>query len=206
MKRPGSLSTTLIIGAVSGFMATACASQGKAPQSSAQVTDSQASAASNAPAIAVLKAAPKQKVSGTVKFTPEANGMRVTADIKGLQPNSTHGFHIHEFGDCSASDFTSAGGHFNPNNAPHGAPSPDASPDASTAEQHHIGDLGNLTTDKSGRAQLDQVFPHLNQGSDMIKGLAVIVHTKADDLKSQPTGDAGGRIGCGVIGISKKAE
>lgn len=149
------------------------------------------SQAKSAPtAVAVLSPAAGKPVAGKVTFTSQPGGVRVVADIAGLTPG-LHGFHIHEKGDCSAADFTSAGGHFNPLGAKHGAP---------TDAERHVGDFGNIEADASGRARLDQVFSWLTfTGTNSILGRAVIVHDKPDDLKTQPTGNAGGRIACGVI-------
>ena len=146
----------------------------------------------NAPKKAVCTLNPTQgnDVKGTVTFTKNGAGVRVVADVTGLTPGE-HGFHIHEKGDCSAPDASSAGGHFNPTGAAHGAPG---------AEQHHIGDLGNLTADSSGKAHLDKVMPFLTMsGTNSILGRSVIVHAGKDDLTSQPAGNAGARVACGVI-------
>ena len=145
-------------------------------------------------AVAVIASAASGGVAGTVWFVKAAGGVNVKAKITGLTPG-THGFHIHEFGDCSAADFTSAGGHFNPMTQPH------AGPDAAA---RHVGDLGNIEAGPDGTATVDLVDKQLALlGPHGVIGHAVIVHAKADDLKTQPTGDAGGRLGCGVIGISK---
>jgi superoxide dismutase, Cu-Zn family len=145
-------------------------------------------------AVAVLHAASGGKVEGTVWFDPAPGGVKVKARVTGLTPG-THGFHVHEFGDCSAADFTSAGGHFNPMAQPHGAPQ---------ASARHVGDLGNIEAGADGVATLDWTDTQLAfEGHHGIVGRAVIVHAKADDLKTQPTGDAGGRLACGVIGIAK---
>jgi Cu-Zn family superoxide dismutase len=148
-------------------------------------------------AIAVLHPTQGNQASGTVRFTQEGEGtVRVVADLTGLAPNSTHGFHIHEFGDCSAPDATSAGGHFNPGGMPHGGPD---------SPQHHAGDLGNVTANEQGNVHVEMTLHHVSVGShpNPILGRSVILHAKADDLKSQPSGDAGGRIACGVIGAAK---
>ena len=145
-------------------------------------------------AVAVLHPAPGGKVEGTVWFEPAAGGVKVKAKVTGLAPG-THGFHIHEFGDCSAADFTSAGSHFNPMAMAHGAPKDAA---------RHVGDLGNIEANAEGVATLEWTDPQLAfEGMHSVVGRAVIVHAKADDLKTQPTGDAGGRLACGVIGIAK---
>ena len=146
-------------------------------------------------AIAVLSPASGSNVSGTVTFTKSGDGVKVVADVTGLKPGK-HGFHVHEFGDCSAKDGASAGGHFNPTKHQH------AGPDAS---ERHMGDLGNLEADASGKARLEHTDKMLKlSGDNSIVGYAVIVHEKEDDLKTQPTGDAGGRIACGVIGVAKQ--
>ena len=144
-------------------------------------------------AIAVLHSASGSKVAGTVTFTKNGDTVQVVADITGLTPGK-HGFHIHEFGDCSAADAASAGSHFNPMKKPHGAPD---------ASDRHAGDLGNLEADSSGKAHLELKDNMMKfSGDTSILGRAVIVHEKADDW-SQPTGNAGGRVACGVIGVAK---
>ena len=145
-------------------------------------------------AIAVLGSTANSKVTGTVTFTKSGDEVKVVADINGLTPGK-HGFHIHEFGDCSAPDATSAGSHFNPAKHNHGAPD---------ASDRHAGDLGNIEADASGKAHLESTDKVMKlSGNDSIVGHAVIVHEKADDLKTQPTGDAGARLACGVIGVAK---
>ncbi len=146
-------------------------------------------------AVAVLHSAIGSSVRGVVTFTRVADGVRVVADLEGLTPGD-HGFHIHAFGDCTAADAASAGGHFNPTGHPHAGPE---------AEQRHMGDLGNLTADAEGKAHYDRVDKHLAlDGPYAIIGYGVIVHEKFDDLKTQPTGAAGGRVACGVVGVAKE--
>jgi superoxide dismutase, Cu-Zn family len=141
-------------------------------------------------AVADLKPTQGSTVQGKVTFTAEKGGVHVVADLTGLTPGE-HGFHIHEKGDCSAPDGTSAGGHFNPGGKPHGAPD---------AAEHHAGDLGNIVADATGKAHLDAVFSFMTlAGPDSIVGHGFIVHAAADDLKTQPTGNAGARQACGVI-------
>lgn len=145
-------------------------------------------------AVAVLHPTQGSNVMGTVTFAASGDGVKVTADITGLTPGK-HGFHIHEFGDCSDAKAMNAGGHFNPTNHQHGAPE---------ATDRHAGDLGNIEADASGKAHVDVTDKVMKlSGADSIVGHAVIVHEKADDLKTQPTGDAGGRLACGVVGIAK---
>ena len=145
-------------------------------------------------AVAALSPTKGSHVSGTVTFTPVTGGVRIVADVTGLTPGE-HGFHIHEFGDCSAPDATSAGGHFNPHHTQHGAPD---------AAVRHAGDFGNLEADASGKANYERVDTTISlDGADSIVGHGVIVHEKVDDLKTQPTGNAGARVACGVIGVAK---
>ena len=142
-------------------------------------------------AIAVLHSASGSEVKGTVTFTKSGDVVKVVAEVSGLTPGK-HGFHVHEFGDCSAPDAASAGSHFNPTNDPHAG---------HDAEKRHMGDLGNLEADSSGKARLELTDKKMKLSA--VLGKAVIVHEKADDLKTQPTGDAGGRVACGVIGDAK---
>ncbi|MHC1727518.1 MAG: superoxide dismutase family protein [Syntrophobacteraceae bacterium] len=144
--------------------------------------------------IAVMNPTEGSKVRGMVSFVKSGKGVRITANIQGLAPG-LHGFHIHEFGDCSSPDANSAGGHFNPTDSIHGAPN---------AEKRHAGDLGNVEADKSGQARLEVTDGMLKlEGPESIIGRAVIVHAQPDDFKTQPTGNAGARLACGVIGIAK---
>ena len=121
-------------------------------------------------------------------LTEYDNGVRVVADLMDV-PAGTHALHVHETGDCSASDFTSAGGHWNPTNQPH---------------PNHKGDLPNFTPDASGKAQVTAMIEGVSlNGATMpaldADGAAMIIHANADDMMSQPSGDAGARIACGVI-------
>jgi Cu-Zn family superoxide dismutase len=151
-------------------------------------------AAGTTKAVAVLVPTSGNNVHGTITFTQQGDKVHVVGDIEGLAPG-THGFHIHECGDCSAPDGTSAGGHFNPANHSHGAPA-----DAN----RHVGDLGNITADSAGKAHIDITDATLSlDGANSIIGRGVIVHAVADDLKTQPTGNAGARVACGVVGIGK---
>lgn len=145
-------------------------------------------------AICVLHPTKGNDVSGTVTFSQQGNEVKIVADIEGLAPGK-HGFHIHEFGDCSAPDGTSAGGHFNPENVQHGGPN-----DA----KRHVGDLGNIESSEDGTAHLEITDSMVNlNGEHSVIGRAIIVHAGEDDLTSQPTGAAGARVACGVIGLDK---
>jgi Cu-Zn family superoxide dismutase len=146
-------------------------------------------------AIAVLSPTKGSSVRGVVTFEVVGNGVRVVANIAGLTPGK-HGFHIHEFGDCSSDSGTAAGGHFNPAGMRHGAPNSD---------NRHAGDIGNIEADKDGNAHLDYVDPVLSLlGENSIIGRGVIVHAKEDDLTTQPTEAAGTRVACGSIGVAKR--
>ncbi|MBI2875640.1 MAG: superoxide dismutase family protein [Candidatus Tectomicrobia bacterium] len=145
-------------------------------------------------AVAVLHPTKGQKVRGVVSFTRVGEKIRVVADLEGLTPG-LHGFHVHEYGDCTAPDGNSAGGHFNPEGMPHAAP---------TSTQRHAGDLGNVEANATGKAHLDLLDPILSfEGPRSIVGRGIVVHAQADDLKSQPAGAAGARVACGAIGIAK---
>ncbi len=141
---------------------------------------------------AVAKLAPTQgnTANGTAKFRPKGDKVMVEAEFVGLTPG-LHGFHIHEKGDCSAADAASAGGHFNPTQQPHGDTSGNA---------HHAGDLPMLYADAEGRAKLRVELDYLQlTGEQSIVGRSVIVHQKADDFTTQPAGNSGARVACGVI-------
>lgn len=131
------------------------------------------------------------KVSGTVLFNRGPKGLQVIASITGA-PAGKHGIHIHEKGDCSAKDASSAGGHYNPLGAPHAGPETAA---------RHVGDLGNITAKKDGVGYLMLDLPEVKGFTnwDDIIGKSVVVHAKGDDMKSQPAGASGDRIACGVI-------
>ncbi len=130
-------------------------------------------------------------VAGSVTFTESENGVSVEGEFSGLE-SGNHGFHIHEFGDCRAADGTSAGGHFNPAGNDHGAP---------TDEMRHMGDMGNIEANEEGVATVSYVDETISL--EEILGRGIIIHAGEDDLTSQPTGAAGGRIACGVIGIAQ---
>ncbi len=145
-------------------------------------------------ALCELKATKGNKVEGTIIFIQKKNSVMIRAHVKGLTPGK-HGFHIHECGDCSAPDGSSAKGHFNPGKHNHGGPS---------AKERHAGDLGNLNANDKGVADYERSDSTIHlSGDNNIMGKSVIVHEKVDDYKTQPTGNAGSRIACGVI---KKKE
>jgi Cu-Zn family superoxide dismutase len=146
----------------------------------------------------LITAKPEHKnVAGDIGFTEQKHGVRVRVMIRGLKPLSAHGFHIHEGTECKGPGFETAGGHFNPGKHDHGGP------DSSV---RHAGDLGNVTADAQGVVSMDQVFQGftLGEGPTSVIGKAMILHEKADDLTTQPTGNAGGRMACALIGLVSK--
>lgn len=141
-------------------------------------------------AVVVVHPTKGNNVSGKVTFTKEANGIRIVADIEGLKPGK-HGFHAHEHGDCSSPDASSAGGHFNPTNTKHGGPD---------SPEHHVGDFGNLEADDSGKAHYDRLNKDIAfSGIKNIIGKSIIIHADADDFVTQPSGNSGARVACGLI-------
>ncbi len=161
---------------------TGCASQSKGP---APITS----------AICVLDGtAGNEGVSGIVRFTQQSDHVLIEARVAGLTPGP-HGFHVHQLGDLSAPDATSAGGHFNPMNHPHSNPD---------AKQRHVGDLGNLIANDAGVAVYRRMDTQVSldpTSAAFVVGRAIIVHAGHDDLTTQPTGAAGARVASGVIGV-----
>jgi Cu-Zn family superoxide dismutase len=154
----------------------------------------------NKPTKAICAVVPTEgnKCRGTVSFEAAGNGMvNVTASISGLNPNQKHAIHVHEFGDITNLTGMSAGGHYNPEKKPHGLP---------PAEERHAGDLGNLTADAEGKAMYKLTVKNISIADhNSILGRAIVIHAMPDD-GGQPTGNAGGRIGFGVIGVAKSAD
>jgi superoxide dismutase, Cu-Zn family len=144
-------------------------------------------------AIAILHSTAGNKCKGEVRFTEDGDSVKVVAKLEGLTAGQKHAFHIHQAGDCSAPDAMSAAGHYNPEGQPHGLPE---------SEMRHAGDLGNVQADADGKAQYEITVKNISiaGAKNPIVGRGVIVHAKADD-GSQPVGNAGGRIACGVIGV-----
>lgn len=128
---------------------------------------------------------------GTAKFTQTGKTVELDMNVYKLTPNGTHAAHIHEFGDCSATDASSAGGHWNPTSHQHGKWG---------MGEHHAGDLGNLKADSKGVARLvmktDKWCIGCAEETKNIVGKSIVIHAKPDDFKTQPTGNAGGRVGC----------
>ncbi|HEV8553434.1 MAG TPA: superoxide dismutase family protein [Casimicrobiaceae bacterium] len=165
-----------------------------APLLSAFLAACLATAAQAQTATATMAPTAGNTTAGTVTFAQKGDKVMVTAKVSGLAPGA-HGFHVHEKGDCSASDGMSAGGHFNPTGKPHGDPN---------APDHHAGDMPMLQADASGNATLSAELGPMTVGSGVtdIVGKSVIVHKDPDDFKTQPTGNSGARVACGVINKS----
>jgi superoxide dismutase, Cu-Zn family len=145
-------------------------------------------------AVAALQPTTGNTASGTVTFEQKGDRVIVVADVKGLKPNQEHGFHAHEKGDCSSGDGMSTGGHFNPDGKPHGPQN----------AAHHAGDMPGLKADASGNAKATFELKGVTLGSgaaDLV-GRGLIVHAGPDDYKTQPTGNSGARLACGVIKAS----
>ena len=143
-------------------------------------------------ATAALQPTKGSKAFGEATFEQAGDKVRVIVFAQGLKPNAEHGLHIHEAGDCSSGDGMSAKGHFNPHGKPHGNPA---------SGERHAGDLPALKSGKDGRAKIDFSLDviSIGQGSGNIVGRGLIIHADPDDYKTQPTGNAGARIACGVI-------
>ncbi|MHC4513925.1 MAG: superoxide dismutase family protein [Planctomycetota bacterium] len=140
----------------------------------------------------ILGTVGNEKVKGVVYFIQEGANVRIKAEVEGLTPG-LHGFHIHQWGDITCTDGVCAGGHFNPTNTPHGGPD---------MTVRHVGDLGNLKADSTGKATYDRLDTMVKlNGAHTCVGRAIIIHAEPDDLKTQPTGAAGARIAYGVIGV-----
>lgn len=140
-----------------------------------------------------LNAPTMKSMKSTIDFQKMDKGIKVVAEVSGIKPGSVHGFHIHEKGECKGPDFKSAGGHLNPYKHTHNSPA---------AMTKHLGDMGNLIANENGVAKTEVIIPE-EEGLKLesIIGKAVILHAKPDDLNSQPSGNAGDRIACGVIKI-----
>jgi Cu-Zn family superoxide dismutase len=142
--------------------------------------------------VASLQPTAGNQASGTVYFIQQGPQVLVRGRVTGLKPNQEHGFHVHEKGDCSGADGMTTGGHLNPDGKRHGPP----------GGEHHAGDLPALKADASGvvdvRATVNGTV--LGGGPGDFAGKGLIVHANPDDYTTQPTGNSGARIACGVIG------
>ena len=167
-------------------------------------TTSASAAAPAAPAVSTAKAATVNLasasgslVSGKLSVMPMGDGVHLRGEIGGLGANATHAIHIHEKGDCSAADASSAGGHFNPSGSPHGRVS---------SSVHHGGDMDNIVSNAEGVAKVDVHASGVTLGggaANDVAGKAVVVHVAPDDYTSQPAGNAGARVACGVINVTQ---
>lgn len=163
-----------------------------ATRSQTQSQDAARDASRSISARAEIEPTEGNRANGVIRFTEQGDAVRIDGELSGLEPGA-HGFHVHEEGDCSAPDAKSAGDHFAPDDNPHGSP-------RDLPGAHHAGDLGNLVAGEDGIAEVVAEDAELQlRGPDSLIGKAVIVHAEQDDLESQPSGDAGARVGCGVI-------
>ena len=182
--------------AVAIALMAGCASSGM-PTATAKPSSDNAPAKSTASrATVVLAPASGSLVSGTLTLVPMGDGVHMSGEVGGLKPGDTRGFHIQEKGDCSAADASSAGGHFNPAAQAHGRSGHGA---------HHAGDTDNIVANAKGVARINAHVTGVTLGGGAgndIAGRAVIVHAAADDYTTQPTGNAGARVACGVIKVA----
>ncbi len=165
----------LVAPVAAAFFVTACATPPSGPSASAQ-----------------LMATKGNAVNGHVQFAQKGDKVLVTGEVRGLKPHAEHGFHVHEKGDCGSSDGMSAGGHFNPDGKAHGAHG---------HGEHHAGDVPSLKADATGTARFSFESSTISVGSGRadVVGRGLIVHRDPDDYKTQPTGNSGPRLACGVI-------
>lgn len=130
-------------------------------------------------------------VKGTVTIEDLPKEYKITTDLSGLKPQSRLGFHVHQNGACEGPDYKSAGDHFNPHHLPHGSPA---------GHKKHSGDFGNLMTNAQGESKQEFIVPKEDgEGIDKLVNKSVLIHAKADDLKTQPAGNSGDRVACGII-------
>lgn len=174
-----------------GFLFGCCLLATSAACPGPQVKPGGGDPVAKADAVAMLEARSGSTITGDATFTQEAETVRIIVNVKGATPGE-HGLHIHEKGDCSAADAASAGPHFNPQKMDHGGM--DQSP-------RHAGDLGNITVAADGSGRLEAILKGITvtAGEMSVVGRAIVLHEKPDDLRTQPSGNSGARIGCGVI-------
>lgn len=162
----------------------------KDTDSLAMMTEAEARMTNVKEAIAIVHSLTNEAISGKIVFVKEGNGIRIVGDVLGLKPGK-HGFHVHEHGDCGGKDGAAAGGHFNPTKTKHGGPD---------SLERHVGDLGNLVANERGEAHYDRVDTMISfEGENSILGRSIIIHADPDDYVTQPTGNSGARIACGIV-------
>ncbi len=189
------LTNALLCFAVAGLLTAGCARK-EEPAADTATTDTTATepAVPSGESVQVtLTAANDSDFTGTATFTQDGTAVRVVVDLAGVDGAGNHGFHIHEHGTCEAHDaFKSAGGHWNPAGVEHACP---------PTEPRHAGDLGNIEVGSDGAAHMETIVEGLtiSTGDYAVAGRALMLHAKPDDCKTQPTGDAGDRVACGVI-------
>lgn len=144
-----------------------------------------------ASAVSDLHSATMEKMKGLLTIEDNKDHLKIDIEVSGLKPNARLGFHIHENGICEGPNYKTAGGHFNPYKKSHGAPE---------GSQRHLGDMGNIETDATGAAKKVIILPKYKADDlNLIIGKSVLIHAAADDLKTQPSGNSGERIACGLI-------
>jgi Cu-Zn family superoxide dismutase len=150
-------------------------------------------------ASATIEGVDDNGIAGEITFTADGDGARIAGTVTGLAPDSVHGLHVHDTGDCSDPAGGSAGTHFNPGHQDHGGPE---------AAARHAGDLPNLTADATGTATIDGRVAGLSVGArddrDVV-GKAVVIHEKQDDYATQPSGASGTPVACGVVTLPETA-
>lgn len=183
----------LVLAVLVGMTACGPKSEAPAPEASSEAAEEIVEIVEEAlVGVAVLMPRADTDVAGKVTFTQTGEGVVMVANVSGVAPG-LHGIHLHEKGDCSAGDFTSTGGHFNPTGDPHGGPNDTI---------RHAGDFGNITVGEDGSGYLEILTDMLSVDPDAettVIGRAVILHEGEDDLESQPTGAAGARLACGTV-------
>jgi superoxide dismutase, Cu-Zn family len=178
-----------------GEARTSATAQGN-PTSAVLAADTRGAAAAPQPTAKVsLVSAPGKSLKGDLTLDHEGLAVHLRGEITGLAPGEEHGLHFHEVGQCSPPDFSSAGEHLNPAKDPHGGPGSAA---------RHLGDLPNAKADQNGRARIDVMVKGAtlvdkDGGPNQLVGKALVVHAMRDDYKTQPSGDSGDRIACGVV-------
>lgn len=142
-------------------------------------------------AVSDLHSSTNEKLTGLMKVKDEGENLKIEIEVLGLKPSSKHGIHIHENGICEGPYYKTSGDHFNPYKHAHGKPE---------SKLRHIGDMGNIDTDANGAGKKVIILPKEKMDDlNLIIGKSVLLHAGADDLKTQPSGNSGDRIACGLI-------